>query len=380
MNNFNSIISIVGLLLLFCCSALGSSNKTNDLQEDKLAHPPKPVKSGDFPHQVSIQENGRHLCGGSLITPRHVLTAAHCISPYIEEPNFLTFINLTVEVGSVYLNKGKVHEIRRLSQKDDFDSSVRNPFVLPNDIGVITLKNPVKESASVKRIALPDENLVIPPKSPIIISGFGNASLFLKKTEVYTITQIECKKYFERTANKTILSSHICTNRGPGYGTCQGDSGGPLIYKNKIVGIVSAGDTKCDAGFPDVHTRVSSYLKYIKYEINYKFPAKEPDFTPAKAINIDSLNMKSKIANKQPEAKEITVDKQSQPKEESSHVPSVSNADSNQNPSIDRIIYVPPLPPASNLHLSALKNAPKILQRPPYSLPLNRIQPTYIYN
>ena len=37
----------------------------------------------ELPYQVSMEENGEHFCGGSIITPRHVLTAGHCFIGYV---------------------------------------------------------------------------------------------------------------------------------------------------------------------------------------------------------------------------------------------------------------------------------------------------------
>ncbi|XP_055605841.1 chymotrypsin-1-like [Uranotaenia lowii] len=62
--------------------------------------------------------------------------------------------------------------------------------------------------------------------------------------------------------NTRIRESNICTEGRRGQGACRGDSGGPMIVDNQLVGLAS-GVVECGVGFPDVYTRVASYLDWI---------------------------------------------------------------------------------------------------------------------
>lgn len=62
-----------------------------------------------------------------------------------------------------------------------------------------------------------------------------------------------------------------------------------MVHSRQIIGIVSAGDGNCGSGSPDVFTKVSNFLPYIKYELNYDFKKKKDPYGPAKAVNVDEL-------------------------------------------------------------------------------------------
>lgn len=61
------------------------------------------VKIKSFPHQVSISKWGKHICGGSIISPIHILTAAHCVKG---EEKYLPVFR--VRSGSSNRNQGGV--------------------------------------------------------------------------------------------------------------------------------------------------------------------------------------------------------------------------------------------------------------------------------
>lgn len=41
------------------------------------------AQPGDAPYQVSLRENGKHKCGGSILNDRWILTAAHCVKGFV---------------------------------------------------------------------------------------------------------------------------------------------------------------------------------------------------------------------------------------------------------------------------------------------------------
>ena len=100
---------------------------------------------GEFPHVVSLRRGGAHFCGGSIIGPQHILTAAHCVEGNMIYP----YTDITVVSGSNYLSQGgTVHTIKR---------ATANPFFIkaqstPNDVAVLTvrmLNDNVKEEFSI---------------------------------------------------------------------------------------------------------------------------------------------------------------------------------------------------------------------------------------
>ncbi|CAH1996466.1 unnamed protein product [Acanthoscelides obtectus] len=121
------------------------------LFKDALCQPPVPRIIGgreasimEYPYQASIQFFGKHQCGGSIITERFVLTAAHCIIGESKR-------SITVRVGSSYRNKdGKVFNVIKLFRHPEFDEETYN-----YDIAILQLSGAVEFGAGVRKVALP---------------------------------------------------------------------------------------------------------------------------------------------------------------------------------------------------------------------------------
>ncbi|KFW05138.1 Serine protease 55, partial [Eurypyga helias] len=189
---------------------------------------------GEFPWHVSIQSNGRHICGGTMISALWILTAAHCFGE--EVPS-----DLTVVVGGIDLNLPlEEHKPHSLILHESFDS-----MSMENDIALILLSSPIKFSSRKIPICLPfvDD---INAWQHCWVAGWGPgraASHVLQKVRMTLISREQCLERIPQLVDNVVCAE---LERG-GRGTCQVDSGGPLVcsHWNTMkwfqVGIVSWG-------------------------------------------------------------------------------------------------------------------------------------------
>ncbi|XP_043485228.1 trypsin beta-like [Leptopilina heterotoma] len=245
-----------------------------------LGSPPRKIVGGtysspdEFPYQVSIRMNGYHICGGSIISTRHILTAAHCLYNYIN-----MYKQITVVSGTTYLYLGgQSHSIQTFRIHPAFINNAN--FQFANDIAVITVSEPNKLLFSEFFIKGLETPIKIDHSQHIIklasqsdyggfygvVSGWGKTSYSEEKTFPYLlklVTNVINATYCQEILSRQLYSSQVCALAFSASGTCQGDSGGPLAVGNELVGIVSFG-FKCGAGFPDVYTSIYAYRTFIE--------------------------------------------------------------------------------------------------------------------
>ncbi|RWS24164.1 transmembrane protease serine 9-like protein, partial [Leptotrombidium deliense] len=110
----------------------------------------KEAKTGDFPWQASLQKRDRHYCGGSVISKRWILTAAHCLKPLTES----VLPSVKVLVGSMYHDNrdktGNFYGVDEVLIHESFD-----PKNFINDIGLIKLSKEITFSNSDKGAVAP---------------------------------------------------------------------------------------------------------------------------------------------------------------------------------------------------------------------------------
>ncbi|KAG7209473.1 hypothetical protein KM043_015560 [Ampulex compressa] len=236
-------------LLLLCLTSSGFSLPTIQIVGGSDA------PDGAYPYQVSLRSFDDHFCGGSIISKRYILTAAHCVVSY--KPSDYRFV--TVHAGTNFLNEtGTVYGVESIATHEKFHG-----YTLNDDIAVIRVNRDIEINEKVKIVPLATDDITKVGQFAIV-SGWGALEYAgdlpenLQHLVVKIFDQNKCKAIHWR-----VKETHICGLAKRGEGACHGDSGGPLVVNGVQVGIVSFGDP-CATGTPDVYTRVSSYPHWIK--------------------------------------------------------------------------------------------------------------------
>ncbi|XP_078048818.1 chymotrypsin-1-like [Augochlora pura] len=210
---------------------------------------------GKYPYQVSLQQNGRHFCGGSILNDRYVLTAAHCVEGITNLKPY------TVHAGTNLLSaRGSVYGMEKITIHPSFSSTM-----IVNDIAVIRVSSPIAFNNLVQPIEL--EAAEMATGAAVVLTGWGTTKVGgpvpdkLQEIDLKVYSQLQCK-----LTHWNLKDTHICTFTKSGEGACHGDSGGPLVFHKHQVGIVSFG-RPCGIGYPDVFTRVSSFVPWIEQQI-----------------------------------------------------------------------------------------------------------------
>ncbi|XP_020283316.1 chymotrypsin-1-like [Pseudomyrmex gracilis] len=220
---------------------------------------------GQFKYQASLQSFGEHICGGTIISDRHILTAAHCVVDSFYTDNMIVATGITT-----LETNGDKYKIKYIAIHPNYTGESESGW--KDDIAVITLELPIRISDVQGPIPLASKDHIDGDKRGIV-SGWGRTSIggtsspILRWLSVNVLSQERC---LHGHTNPHTNENQICTLERVGKGACQGDSGGPLVVDGEVVGVVSW-VLPCALGVSDVYTSVYKYLDFIKQsqEISY---------------------------------------------------------------------------------------------------------------
>ncbi|XP_068619956.1 trypsin CFT-1-like [Battus philenor] len=202
-------------------------------------------------------------CGGSILTSRYILSAAHCFSGTLYQPAHRRIRAGTTDRGLggvvAYVEREYNHPNYGLR---GFDA----------DISVVLLKTPLVYSPVIQQGVFIAKGYRIPDQVPVIHAGWGLtasgfSSPFLLEATVFTVNNGVCaERYQSLPDSNEVTENMICTGilDVGGRDACQGDFGGPVYFQNTIVGVISWGHGCNNATYPRVSTSVASYTDWIE--------------------------------------------------------------------------------------------------------------------
>ncbi|KAM5159685.1 transmembrane protease serine 11E-like [Callospermophilus lateralis] len=220
------------------------------------------VEEGEWPWQASLQWDGTHRCGATLINSTWLVSAAHCFRMYKDPSRWTASFGVTIQPPK--MKKG----LRRII--------VHEKYKYPSheyDISLAELSSPVHYTNAVHRICLPDATHEFHPGDEMFVTGFGVLQTdgytqnHLRQVQVNLIDSKICNK--PQVYNGVITSTMLCAGSLKGKrDACQGDSGGPLVSSDArdiwyLAGIVSWGDECGQPNKPGVYTRVTAFRDWI---------------------------------------------------------------------------------------------------------------------
>lgn len=185
------------------------------------------IDISQVPWQVSLQTSGRHFCGGSIISDKWLLTAAHCTNAVPQARSY------TVRIGSSENNQGgTLHKVKRIIQHKQFSSRT-----VDFDFSLLELTQPIQFNETAQPIALPGVQDRVKDNTTCLVSGWGDTKSWsdprnkLRGAEVPIVNQQKCLKAYRRFGG--ITPRMVCAgfDKG-GKDACQGDSG--IIFKHLI--------------------------------------------------------------------------------------------------------------------------------------------------
>ncbi|MFE4176015.1 S1 family peptidase [Streptomyces sp. NPDC056909] len=243
----------------------------------------EPVRVADSPWAVAVSSRDRfggtragQFCGGVVVAPTKVLTAAHCMSPDVlgGPPGQVRDLRIIAGRDRLRAKGGHVVAVRSVQVDPGYD-----PGTNAADLAVLTLERPLPGRYAI-RPAEPGDSAAEPGTAAAVYgwgdtSGDGDYASTLRSAPVTVLPDANCSRAYPGggSGGRYEPSTMLCAgDPAGGHDACQGDSGGPLVAQGRLIGLVSWGSGCGRQDSPGVYTRITTGVRAVAIAVGAHVP------------------------------------------------------------------------------------------------------------
>ncbi|MFB7087014.1 trypsin-like serine protease [Streptomyces sp. NPDC056296] len=227
---------------------------------------PQPIVGGTttttsaYPFVMQITDASQNqFCGGTLVSPTKVVTAAHCM---VGESTR----SVRVVGGRTYLNgtNGTVAQVSRIWIHPGYTRATSG-----DDVAVLTLSRSMPYTPA-KYVSSSDTSVYAAGTTARVLGWGttrenGSSSHQLRTATVPVVSDTSCRGSY---GSDFVASDMVCAGyTSGGVDTCQGDSGGPLLVGGVLAGVTSWGEGCARAGYPGVYSRLTTFSDLVTAQV-----------------------------------------------------------------------------------------------------------------
>ncbi|KAM5138213.1 ovochymase-2-like [Mantella aurantiaca] len=256
------------------------------------------AKENDYPWIASIKRKKQHICGGTIVSKKHVITAAHCVTDKNLTRQLKVIIgdrDFTVKESSEQvfsINKVIVHPSFLAHQPINYD------------VAIVVLEGHIVFGAKIQPACLPSPDEFFPTGSLCVALGWGRTSengpvaTSLQQVTLPIVDHQTCIRVLQTLGPSATFETAVCAGFPEGgRDACQGDSGGPFLCRRShgrfvLVGVTSWGmgcarrwsnnvnEPPDKRGSPGIFTQVQKLLEWLNINLNQELETSNCMYTP----------------------------------------------------------------------------------------------------
>ncbi|WP_405528606.1 serine protease [Streptomyces avidinii] len=265
--------ALAGALTLAAGAAAAPFAQVPQAAADSVVIGGKPVKVADSPWVVALASRDRfggtrggQFCGGVVVAPTRVLTAAHCLGTQVLGGPVESVADFRVIAGRTEL---RAADGREIAVRGARVNPAYDPVSNAGDLAVLELAESVPAHHVLPMAETGHEAYGAGTEAAVYgwgdTSGFGDYAYALRAAAVTVLADEVCVSAYPGDADGQYRAeSMVCAgDSGGGKDACQGDSGGPLVAQGRLIGLVSWGRGCGRADSPGVYTRIAPLVDFV---------------------------------------------------------------------------------------------------------------------